>query len=140
MLSRSLAPSTTEEERRRAFCCSRWRPACERRRRDRGPRSGQKLLAERGIQRVRRTGQPVGTRGDRSARGRLPNNNKLAPLDESRGPWGYLSLSLPVRPYVARSRRSGSSCFALIRVPSSRYSIDSRRDIYNIRIYVLDKY
>lgn len=40
------------------------------------------LLAERGIQCCWHveTGQPVGTRGDRSARGRLPNNNKLAPL------------------------------------------------------------
>lgn len=45
----------------------------------------------------RETGQPVGTREDRSARGRLPNNNKLALLSRVEN-LRLSSPSLPVSP------------------------------------------
>jgi len=68
--------------------------------------AGWNLLAERGIQccwnALVGTGQPVGTRGDQSARGRLPNNNKLAPLlrVEDLGLFVF-SVSSCFRPYTA---------------------------------------
>lgn len=80
--------------------------------------AGWSLLAERGIQcccnALVGTGQPVETRGDQSARGRLPNNNKLAPLLRVEDLGLFVSVSSCFRPYTAPLTER-VLCFTLIR-------------------------